>query len=57
MCGAFRPADLTGAPLPQCKTSVERAYDGYGDAFTCVNPQFFDDPAPEAAGFDLRDRL
>jgi hypothetical protein len=65
--GVFREAErtrhgfggvkMTSAPLPQCKTSVERAYDGYGPAFTCVNPGFFDDPAPEAARFDLRDRL
>ena len=65
--GVFREAErtrlgfggvkMTGAPLPQCKTSVERAYDGYGPAFTCANPGFFDDPATEAAGFDLRDRL
>jgi hypothetical protein len=53
----FGGVKMTGAPLPQCKTSVERAYDGYGDAFTCVNPGFFDDPAQEAAEFDLRDRL
>jgi hypothetical protein len=53
----FGGVKMTGAPLPQCQTSVERAYDGYGDAFTCVNPGFFDDPAPEAAEFDLRDRL
>ena len=32
----FGGVKMTGAPLPQCKTSVERAYDGYGDAFTCV---------------------
>jgi hypothetical protein len=53
----FGGVKMTGTPLPQCKTSVERAYDGYGDAFTCVNPGFFDDPATEAAEFDLRDRL
>jgi hypothetical protein len=53
----FGGVKMTGAPLPQCKTSVERAYDGYGDAFTCVNPGFFDDPATEPAEFDLRDRL
>ena len=53
----FGGVKMTGQALPQCKTSVERAYDGYGDAFTCVNPGFFDDPAHEAAGFDLRDRL
>ena len=49
---------LTGAPLARCRTAVERAYHGGGDAFDCVNPMFFDDPAPpEAAGFDLRDIL
>jgi hypothetical protein len=45
---------MTGLPLPQCRTSVERAYDGYGSAFECVNPGFFSDPAAE---FDLRDRI
>ena len=53
----FGGVKMTGAPLPQCKTSVERAYHGYGPAFACVNPRFYDDPAAEAAGFDLRDRL
>jgi hypothetical protein len=47
---------LTGLPLPQCRTSVERAYLGDGDAFNCVNPRFFDDPSG-AESFDLRDRL
>jgi hypothetical protein len=42
--------------LPQCRTSVERAYDGHGEPFACVNPGFFDDPTG-AASFDLRDRL
>jgi hypothetical protein len=28
-----------------------------GQPIACVNPRFFDDPAAEAAGFDLRDRL
>ena len=54
----FGGVKLTGTPLPRCRTSVERAYHGCGDAFDCVNPLFFDDPAPpEAAGFDLRDIL
>ncbi len=48
---------LTGAPLARCRTSVERAYHGGGDAFDCVNPMFFDDPAPPEAAFDLRDIL
>ena len=33
---------MTGTPLPQCRVSVERAYDGSGQAFDCVNPEFFD---------------
>jgi hypothetical protein len=52
----FGGVRLTGAPLPQCRVGVERAYDGYGEPFECVNPGFFDPPvaAPE---FDLRDSL
>ena len=53
----FGGVKMSATPLPQCRTSVERAYDGLGDPFACVNPRFFDDPAAEAAGFDLRDRL
>ena len=53
----FGGVKMTGMPIAQCRTSVERAYDGSGAAFDCVNPRFFDDPASEAAGFDLRDRL
>ena len=50
---------MTGAPLPQCRSTVERAYHGDGEAFDCVNLAFFDPPAPERAphGFDLRDAL
>jgi hypothetical protein len=33
---------MVGAPLPQCRVTVERAYDGTGQAFDCVNPEFFD---------------
>ena len=56
----FGGVKMTGAPLPQCRFSVERAYDGDGEPFTCVNPRFFDAPdtGPEAyRAFDLRDRL
>jgi hypothetical protein len=53
----FGGVKLTGRPLPQCRTSVERAYDGHGEPFSCVNPRFFDDPAASAAAFDLRDGL
>ena len=56
----FGAVKMTGAPMPQCKVSVERAYDGYGEAFDCVNPEFFDPTAawPEPSrAFDLRDSL
>ena len=54
----FGGVKMTGTPIARCRTAVERAYYGHGGAFSCVNPVFFDDPAPpEAAGFDLRDRL
>ena len=55
----FGGVKLTGQPLPQCQTSVERAYDGYGEPFDCVNPGFFEAPVREQAdgAFDLRDRL
>jgi hypothetical protein len=49
---------MTGMPLPQCRVSVERAYDGHGEAFSCVNPDFFARPEPaEGERFDLRDSL
>ena len=51
---------LTGRPRSVCRTSVERAYDGHGDAFECVNLAFFTPPAlddDDAAAFDLRDSL
>ena len=54
----FGGVKLTGAPTPRCRTSVERAYHGCGDAFECVNPRFFDDPDHEPAPeFDLRNGL
>jgi hypothetical protein len=55
----FGGVKLTGSPLPQCRTVVERAYHGGGDAFCCVNPRFFDEPADAAAEaeFDLRNGL
>jgi hypothetical protein len=50
---------MTGIPLPQCRSSVERAYDGYTEAFDCVNPGFFTKPtaADVDEAFDLRDKL
>jgi hypothetical protein len=53
----FGGVKMTGTPLPVCRTAVERAYHGGGDAFDCVNPTFFDDPSPPAMDFDLRDAL
>ncbi len=55
----FGGVKLTGATTPRCRTTVERAYHGGGDAFSCVNPRFFDAPADDAstAGFDLRNGL
>lgn len=48
---------MSGTPLPQCRTSVERAYDGAGEPFDCVNPRFFEREPEEPAAFDLRDGL
>ena len=54
----FGGVKMAGMPLPQCRVSVERAYDGSGQAFDCVNPGFFDAPETRAdVEFDLRDRL
>jgi hypothetical protein len=49
---------MTGTPLAQCRTSVERAYLGDGEPFECVNPGFFSRPVGGSeAAFDLRDAL
>jgi hypothetical protein len=48
------------APLPTCPFSVERSYEGSGDAFECVNRRFFDatDLGPGSyRAFDLREQL
>jgi hypothetical protein len=52
----FGGVKMSGMPLRQCRTTVERAYDGYGEPFECVNPGFFAKPAVEDT-FDLRDTL
>jgi hypothetical protein len=49
---------MTGDSLPQCQFRVERAYEGEGDSYECVNRRFFDcaDDGPEGIrAFDLRD--
>ncbi len=51
----FGGVKMSGLPLPQCRGTVERAYDGHSEAFDCVNPSFFSAPVVEE--FDLRDSL
>ena len=51
---------MTGEPLPHCQFTVERAYEGEGPAYECVNRKFFDcsDTSPEAIrAFDLRNAI
>ena len=53
----FGGVTMTGVPMPQCRTTVEKAYGGFGDAFDCTNPQFFDTPVTTDPAFDIRDGL
>ena len=56
----FGGVKMAGLPTPRCHTSVERAYEGDGEPFTCVNPSFFEAPetGPDPAErLDLRHRL
>jgi len=56
--GGFGGVKVTGSPLPHCQFTVERAYEGAGPSYDCVNPRFFDcsDQGPEGLrAFDLRD--
>jgi hypothetical protein len=58
--GGFGGVKMTGPPMPQCQFTVERAYEGTGSAYDCVNPRFFDctDAGPEGIrAFDLRNAL
>ena len=51
---------MTGQPLPQCQFSVEKAYEGDGPAYECVNKTFFDcdhDGSDAIRAFDLRNSL
>lgn len=52
----FGGVKMTGTPIQQCRSSVERAYHGGGEAFECVNPGFFEAPV-EADRFDIREKL
>ncbi len=56
--GGFGGVKMTGEPLPHCQFAVERAYEGEGEGYECVNRRFFDcnDDGPEGLrAFDLRD--
>jgi hypothetical protein len=58
--GGYGGIKMTGKPLPQCQFSVEKAYEGEGAAYECVNKRFFDGPQdhPESIrAFDLRNAL
>ena len=58
--GGFGGIKVTGEMLPQCQFRVERAYEGEGEAYSCVNRRFFDcsDAGPEGLrAFDLRDAI
>jgi hypothetical protein len=56
--GGFGGVKMTGEPLAHCPFEVERAYDGSGSGYDCINRRFFDcaDDGPEGLkAFDLRD--
>jgi hypothetical protein len=56
--GGFGGVKMTGDPLPHCEFAVERAYEGSGESYDCVNRRFFDCSEEGAEGlraFDLRD--
>jgi hypothetical protein len=56
--GGFGGVKMTGDALPHCQFAVERAYEGSGESYDCVNRRFFDcaDESPEGIrAFDLRD--
>jgi hypothetical protein len=58
--GGYGGIKMKGDPLPQCQFTVEKAYEGEGPAYECVNRRFFDfdDESPEAIrAFDLRNAL
>ena len=58
--GGYGGIKMSGDPLPQCQFSVERAYEGDGPAYECVNKRFFDAPddtVEAIRAFDLRNAL
>jgi hypothetical protein len=58
--GGYGGIKMTGTPLPQCQFRVEKAYEGEGPAYECVNKTFFDANhrhAESIRAFDLRNAL
>ncbi len=58
--GGFGGVKMTGDALPQCQFTVERAYEGSGSSYDCVNRRFFDCTDAGSEGlraFDLREIL
>jgi hypothetical protein len=56
--GGFGGVKMTGEALPHCQFSVERAYEGDGSTYDCVNRRFFDcadEGSEDLRAFDLRD--
>jgi len=56
--GGLGGVKMTGEPLPHCQFAVERAYEGAGESYECVNRRFFDCTDGGSEGlraFDLRD--
>jgi hypothetical protein len=58
--GGYGGIKMTGDPLPPCQFTVEKAYEGEGPAYECVNKTFFDanhQGAESIRAFDLRNAL
>jgi hypothetical protein len=56
--GGLGGLKMAAEPLPHCPFSIERAYEGTGESYGCVNRRFFDCTDGGAEGlraFDLRD--
>jgi hypothetical protein len=56
----FGGIKMTGTALPHCQFQVEKAYEGEGPEYECVNRSFFDceHDGPEGVrAFDLRNAL
>ena len=58
--GGYGGVKMSNDPMPQCQFTVEKAYEGVGPAYECVNKRFFDsdDQTPDGIrAFDLRNAL